>query len=69
MLMDGASKQAKRVMLVVGEASGDLHGAHLVKSLHQLDPTIEIFGVAGECLKQERVRVIARDIQRDTVRQ
>lgn len=58
MMMNGAVKQAKRVMLVVGEASGDLHGAHLVKSLHQLDPNIEIFGVAGECLKQERVRVI-----------
>ncbi len=56
--MNDAPKQSKRVMLVVGEASGDLHGARLVKSLRQRDPSIEIFGVAGECLKRERVRVI-----------
>lgn len=45
-------------MLVVGEASGDLHGAHLVKSLYQRDPTLEIFGVAGEGLKRAGVKVI-----------
>jgi len=56
--MNDALKQSKRVMLVVGEASGDLHGARLVKSLRQRDPSIEIFGVAGECLKKEGVRVI-----------
>ncbi len=50
--------QPKRVMLVVGEASGDLHGAHLVKSLYQRDPTLEIFGVAGEGLRRERIKVI-----------
>jgi lipid-A-disaccharide synthase len=56
--MNDAPKQSKRVMLVVGEASGDLHGANLVKSLRQRDPSIEIFGVAGERLKREGVRVI-----------
>ncbi|MCH7569930.1 MAG: lipid-A-disaccharide synthase [Deltaproteobacteria bacterium] len=56
--MNDALKQSKRVMLVVGEASGDLHGARLVKSLRQRDPSIEIFGVAGECLKKEGIRVI-----------
>ncbi|MFQ5903427.1 MAG: lipid-A-disaccharide synthase [Candidatus Binatia bacterium] len=56
--MNEAPRQPKRVMLVVGEASGDLHGAHLVNSLHQRDPTLEIFGVAGEGLKREGIRVI-----------
>lgn len=45
-------------MIVVGEASGDLHGAHLVKSLYQRDPTLEIFAVAGEGLKREGVKVL-----------
>lgn len=52
-------------MLVVGEASGDLHGAHLVKSLRRCDPTLEVFGVAGEGLKREGVRVLY-DVERLT---
>ncbi len=49
---------SKRVMLVVGEASGDLHGANLVKSLCERDPDIEIFGVAGECLRKTPIKAI-----------
>ncbi|MBI4527635.1 MAG: lipid-A-disaccharide synthase [Deltaproteobacteria bacterium] len=45
-------------MLVVGEASGDLHGAHLVRSLYERDPTLELFGVAGEHLKEAGIRVV-----------
>jgi len=52
------NQRPKRVMLVVGEASGDLHGAHLVKSLRRRDPTLEIFGVAGDGLKREGIRVL-----------
>lgn len=44
--------QSKQVMLVVGEASGDMHGAHLVKALSDKDQTLRFFGVAGEQLKQ-----------------
>jgi len=39
-------------MLVVGEASGDVHGASLVKALHRQDGNLKIFGVAGEQLQQ-----------------
>jgi len=39
-------------MLVVGEASGDVHGANLVKALHRRDANLKIFGVAGEQLQQ-----------------
>ncbi|MBI2987252.1 MAG: lipid-A-disaccharide synthase [Deltaproteobacteria bacterium] len=55
---DDAIKRVKRVMLVVGEASGDLHGAHLVKSLYRRDPTLEVLAVAGEGLKREGVKVL-----------
>ena len=37
-------------MLVVGEASGDAHGAQLVEALHKRDATLKVFGVAGEQL-------------------
>lgn len=38
-------------MLVVGEASGDEHGARLVEALHKRDASIKIFGVGGEQLQ------------------
>ncbi len=34
-------------MLVVGEASGDVHGAELVKALHKRDAAVKVFGVGG----------------------
>ncbi|MGE5306214.1 MAG: lipid-A-disaccharide synthase [Alphaproteobacteria bacterium] len=45
-------------MLVVGEASGDLHGARLVDALLKRDPTLKIFGVAGERLQQTRFEML-----------
>jgi len=39
-------------MLVLGEASGDIHGAHLVRELHKRDQTLKVFGVAGEQLQR-----------------
>ena len=45
-------------MLVVGEASGDVHGAHLVDALHKKDAQIEFFGVGGEQLQQTNFETI-----------
>lgn len=39
-------------MLVVGEASGDVHGARLVQALLEKKPQLKIFGVAGEQLQR-----------------
>jgi lipid-A-disaccharide synthase len=46
------AKQGKEIMLVVGEASGDIHGANLIKALQTRDPTLKAYGVAGEQLGQ-----------------
>lgn len=35
-------------MIIAGEASGDLHGAGLIRELKMLDPSIEIFGIGGD---------------------
>ncbi len=35
-------------MIVAGEASGDLHGASLMKELSKLDPSLEFFGIGGD---------------------
>jgi lipid-A-disaccharide synthase len=44
--------RGKEIMLVVGEASGDMHGASLVKALLKRDPSLTFFGVAGDELQQ-----------------
>jgi len=36
------------VLIVAGEASGDLHGAGVVRALKQLEPQTEIFGIGGD---------------------
>lgn len=35
-------------MVVTGEASGDLHGANLIRAARALDPDLTFFGVGGE---------------------
>ena len=48
----------KQIMLVVGEASGDAHGAHLVEALYKRDRTVKVFGVAGEQLQQTKFETL-----------
>lgn len=43
----------KKILIIAGEASGDLHGASLVKALKAQDPGLELFGVGGEKMKAE----------------
>ena len=45
-------------MIVAGEASGDIYGAHLVKAIKELDPSIEFFGLGGPKMKQIGVRIL-----------
>ena len=47
-------------MVVAGEASGDLHGAHLVREMKAADPALTFCGVGGQNLEAEGVRLIAR---------
>jgi lipid-A-disaccharide synthase len=42
----------KKVMMVAGEASGDLHGARLIEAVHQTDPGIQFFGMGGAALER-----------------
>ncbi len=40
-----------RILIVTGEASGDLHGAHLVKALKELSPSLQIVGIGGASMR------------------
>ncbi|VAX13705.1 Lipid-A-disaccharide synthase [hydrothermal vent metagenome] len=46
-----------RVMIIAGEASGDQHSARLVEAVHTLDPTVEFFGIGGECMRRAGVDI------------
>jgi len=48
----------KTIMIIAGEASGDLHAAHLVKELKSINPHLEIFGIGGKKMKEAGVDVI-----------
>ncbi|HTK82933.1 MAG TPA: lipid-A-disaccharide synthase [Bacteroidota bacterium] len=47
-----------RVMIIAGEASGDLHGAGVVRELKRLDPDCEIFGVGGDKMQSAGMQLI-----------
>ena len=49
----------KRIFIIAGEASGDLHGSNLVKSIKELAKEVEFTGIGGERMKQAGVRLIA----------
>lgn len=36
-----------KILLVTGETSGDIHGAHLALALQELNPAVELIGVGG----------------------
>ncbi|PKL84175.1 MAG: lipid-A-disaccharide synthase [Ignavibacteriae bacterium HGW-Ignavibacteriae-3] len=38
----------KKLMIIAGEASGDLHGSSLITELKRLEPSMEIFGIGGD---------------------
>ena len=48
-----------RILIVTGEASGDLHGAHLVHALKKQLPALEIYGVGGIHLKAEGITLLS----------
>ena len=56
----GASPRRRRVIIVAGEASGDLHGADLAAQILARDPGCDVFGVAGERMRAAGVRALSR---------
>jgi len=42
--------RSKKILMVAGEVSGDLHGALLMEAILRIDPEVQFFGVGGERL-------------------
>jgi len=50
--------EPKKILLVAGEVSGDLHGSHLVEAIRWIDPEIQFLGVGGEGLKRAGMKLL-----------
>jgi lipid-A-disaccharide synthase len=48
----------KKVLIVAGEASGDLHGSRVVNALLKIDPNFYFYGIGGQKMKEEGVKII-----------
>ncbi len=52
------SAAPKCVMVVAGEASGDMHGAKLVAAMKKRDPDLCFVGIGGRAMRQAGVRIV-----------
>ncbi|MGB7062102.1 MAG: lipid-A-disaccharide synthase, partial [Candidatus Zixiibacteriota bacterium] len=50
--------EVKKILIIAGEASGDLHGSSLVRELQRKSSGLEIFGIGGDKMKREGVELI-----------
>jgi lipid-A-disaccharide synthase len=52
--------EKKQVFLVAGEASGDVHGANLVRAIRSQAPQVVFSGIGGERMEEAGVRILFR---------
>lgn len=48
----------KSIMVIAGEASGDIHGSRLVKAMKEKNEGLVFFGIGGNLLKEAGVKII-----------
>ena len=51
-------KKTKTVMIVAGEASGDMHGASLVREMLRIDPSLNFYGIGGNKMQDAGVKLL-----------
>ncbi|MBS1127759.1 MAG: lpxB [Nitrospirae bacterium] len=49
----------KKILIIAGEASGDLHGSNLVKALHEQAPDLQVYGVGSLRMREAGVTMLA----------
>ena len=56
-------KKTKTVMIVAGEASGDMHGAGLVREMLKIDPALNFYGIGGNKMQDAGVKLLVNAAQ------
>ncbi|HEY4595067.1 MAG TPA: lipid-A-disaccharide synthase [Thermoanaerobaculia bacterium] len=53
------ASSSRELLVVAGEASGDLHGARLISELHHRMPDVRTFGLGGDEMRQAGLEPVA----------
>ena len=56
-----------KVMIMAGEASGDMHGAFLAKALKEKEPDVELIGTGSTMMQEAGVRLLVDMARYSTV--
>lgn len=56
-----------RILIITGEASGDLHGANLAKALKACDPQVSLSGIGGRAMEAAGVQLVCKMGQFDVM--
>jgi lipid-A-disaccharide synthase len=48
----------KRVMIIAGEASGDLHAGKLIRAVRDVDPEVHFFGIGGDNMRKAGAEIM-----------
>lgn len=49
----------KKLFIITGEYSGDIHASHVVEALKEINPDVEIEGIGGENLRKAGVKLFS----------
>jgi lipid-A-disaccharide synthase len=49
---------SKKILMVAGEASGDLHGSSLIRELKNVNSRLQFFGIGGDRMRKEGMELI-----------
>ncbi len=52
------ANNSRRIMIVAGEASGDIYGADLAREAFKIDPDIHFFGIGGARMREAGVETL-----------
>jgi lipid-A-disaccharide synthase len=52
------SAKEKKILIVTGEASGDLHGSEVARALKELSPKVRLFAMGGEKLRLAGAEIV-----------
>jgi len=50
--------ESKKILIVAGEASGDLHGSSLIRELKNINSHLQFFGIGGDRMKKEGMELV-----------
>jgi lipid-A-disaccharide synthase len=50
--------ESKKILIVAGEASGDLHGSSLIRELKNVNSHLQFFGIGGDRMRKEGMELI-----------